>query len=79
MIIRSQNLGTLLVAPTSIKVEYSQTVVEDGGVRGAWFLVAAGGFILGVYKSESRAIEELDEIEKAMNRGQKNYEVRKDY
>lgn len=79
MIIRSQNLGTLLVAPTSIKVEYSQTVVEDGGVIGAWFLVAAGGFILGVYKSESRAIEELDEIEKAMNRGQKNYEVRKDY
>ena len=69
MIIRSQCSRKLVINPKSISV--------DSGANRYWLY--ADGIIIGSYKAESVAIEEIDAIEKAINRNQKNYEVRKDY
>jgi|GEM_PF-6594797 hypothetical protein len=69
MIIRSQDGKKIAINPKNIFV--------DSGLNRHWLY--ADNIIMGSYTAESIAIEELDEIEKAMNRGQKNYEVRKDY
>lgn len=69
MIIRSQCSRKLVINPKSISVE--------SGANRYWLY--ADEIIIGSYKAESVAIEEIDAIEKAINRSQKNYEVRKDY
>ncbi len=69
MIIRSQCNRKIVINP--------KTITIDSGLQ-RYFLYA-DDVIIGSYKSESRAIEEVDAIEKAINNKFKNYTVGADY